>query len=147
MVSAVIRIPMRRAGGIDRLEYFVAPSDVFFFFAGSAARRGLVNVTNYDPLYFKPSRVYARTAKEVYVLSVRSLAELTEILDPYQFRHTHQSILANMARASFLDLTGKAKLLGFAFGNGSREVIPISRRFLPGVRPRKRRPPRPKSGP
>ncbi len=141
------RIAMRRVGSIDRLEYLVAPSEVMYFFAGSVARRGLVHVVNYDPMLFQQGRVYARTSKEVYVLRHRSLAELMDVLDPDQFKHTHQSIVVNITKASFLDPSGKVKMLGFVIGNGTRELVPISRRFLSGLLPLIRRPPRPGIGP
>jgi len=102
-------------------------SSVWYFFTGTAGRKGLVTIAGFHPTSFHPNREYARTNTGVVLVKNPQVR-----LDGHQFVQVHQSIVVNLTGWRELDLGGK----GFLFNEKgqTREWVPISRRCYRDVR-------------
>lgn len=129
------RLAVASIDGDEPRDVLVGLDEILYFFTGAALTQGLIHISGTLAPNLRADRLYARTAKDIFLTHARTLAALQQRLDPRSFVTLQQSLLANIHKISDLDLRGKLKRVGFAVGGGTaKEWLTVSRRNLNVVR-------------
>jgi hypothetical protein len=136
---------VKRVGKADSRVFVIHFHHILYFFKGSAAERGMVNIPKFPPAVFRPNRIYLRTSKSVFLASHRSLETLGQILDSSLFQKSHQKFLVNLQRVGWLETRDKTGSVAVIPDDGIPEQIPITRQYKPKILaafhvPQRRRP-------
>jgi hypothetical protein len=133
MLHTICRAPSFRWIGGHQLgidEESAYPRYVLVFLDESAVGRGQVSIPKDDTQLFRSSRIYARTARNVFRLEVRSLIRLPKLVDLAGFVFVHNSSLLNVSKIAELETRGNINLALFEASSGHREMLLISRRGM-----------------
>jgi len=136
---------VKRVGIEDPRLYVIRIPHILYFFKGSAAERGMVNIPKFHPAMFSPNRIYLRTTKSVFLASHRSFETLRQTLDSSSFEQSHQKFLVNLQRVEWLETRDKIGRLAIILDDGIPEHIPVTRQYKPNILealhvPQRRRP-------
>ena len=136
------RIAMRKIGAAgvhERFSLISADEILYFFTVGAlASAQNIIDATwrklkSWELQYFRPGRVYARTAKGIFVTRFRTIAQLLERLDVEKFLSIQNSLVVNVLKITDLDISGKLKQVSVLEGDAT-EWLTVSRRSFKSLK-------------